>query len=73
MHWAHLFFTGARFGADGCNTDICLLCKRTLNMLEVGVAINATRFAKRFQGFGKRANNAVHDAVDFEPESLSVF
>jgi hypothetical protein len=42
-------------------------------MLEVGVAINATRFAERFQGLGKGAGNAVHGAVDSEPESLSVF
>ena len=42
-------------------------------MLKVWVAINAARFAKRLQGFGKGAGKAVHDTADVELESLSVF
>jgi hypothetical protein len=73
LHWAHRFFTGTGFGADGGNAGICLLCERTPDMLKVWVAINAARFAKRLQGFGKGAGKAVHDTADVELESLSVF
>ena len=76
LHWVHLFFpwgAGAGFWAGGCNTDICLLSERTLNMLEGGFAIDTTRFAEILQCFGKGTGHAVHDDVVSALESLSVF